>query len=132
MVLGDGVAGAARVRTALEAARRDAATARIHLARALRGAADQATARTLLAANDRRYRASGGGDGGLQTVLEEARRHHDLETRTLALDCLARAAAGGDLPGGARLLEEADGLHAQILHTPDDADRVDAGTAGAS
>lgn len=154
MVLGDGVAGAARVRTALEAARRDAATARIHLARALRGAGDQATARTLLAANDRRYRASGGGDGALltrcvlaapcaeqddqaaiadlQTVLEEARRHHDLETRTLALDSLARAAAGGDLRGAARLLEEADGLHAQVLHTPDDADRVDAGTAGAS
>jgi tetratricopeptide (TPR) repeat protein len=134
---------------------RIAATARIHLARALRGAGDQATARTLLEANDRWYRASGGGDGalltrcllaavaaeqddhaaiaGLQTVLEEARRHHDLETQTLALDSLARAAAaGGDLPGAARLLEEADGLHAQVRHTLDDADRVDAGTARAS
>jgi hypothetical protein len=80
-------------------------------------------------AGHRWYRASGGGDGalltrcllaavaaeqddqtviaGLQTVLEEARRHHDLETQTLALDSLARAAAaGGDLPGAARLLEE--------------------------
>ena len=117
-----------------------AATARIHLARALQGAGDQATARTLLEANDRWYRASGGGDGALltrcllatlaaeqddraaiadlQTVLEEARRHHDLETQTLALDSLARAAAaGGDLPGAARLLEEADGLHAQVRHT---------------
>ncbi|MFL6271847.1 MAG: ATP-binding protein [Actinomycetes bacterium] len=134
---------------------RIAATARIHLARALRGAGDQATARTLLEANDRWYRASGGGDGALltrcvlaalgaeqddqaaiadlQTVLEEARRHHDLETQTLALDSLARAAAGGgDLPGAARLLEEADGLHAQVRHTLDDADRVDAGTARAS
>jgi predicted ATPase/DNA-binding SARP family transcriptional activator len=134
---------------------RIAATARIHLARALRGAGDQATARTLLEANDRWYRASGGGDGALltrcllaalaaeqddqaaiadlQTVLEEARRHHDLETQTLALDSLARAAAaGGDLPGAARLLKEADGLHAQVRHTLDDADRVDAGTARAS
>jgi hypothetical protein len=123
--------------------------------RALRGAGDQATARTLLEANDRWYRASGGGDGALltrcllaalaaeqddqaaiadlQTVLEEARRHHDLETQTLALDSLARAAAaGGDLPGAARLLKEADGLHAQVRHTLDDADRVDAGTARAS
>lgn len=66
-------------------------------------------------------------------MLEEARRHHDLETQTLALDSLARAAAaGGDLPGAARLLEEADGLHAQVRHTLDDADRVDAGTARAS
>jgi hypothetical protein len=46
---------------------RIAATARIHLARALRGAGDQATARTLLEANDRWYRASGGGDGALLT-----------------------------------------------------------------
>src|SRR4030095_16252959 len=52
---------------AVEGDLRIAATARIHLARALRGASDQATARTLLEANDRWYRASGGGDGALLT-----------------------------------------------------------------
>ena len=66
-------------------------------------------------------------------MLEEARRHHDLETQTLALDSLARAAAaGGDLPRAARLLQEADGLHAQVRHTLDDADRLDGTTARAS
>ncbi|HEX7148423.1 MAG TPA: BTAD domain-containing putative transcriptional regulator, partial [Actinomycetota bacterium] len=117
---------------------RIAATARIHLARTLRAAGDDGTARTLLEENDRWYRASGGGDGALltrcllaalslepvtgeaavqdlHTVLDEARHHQDLETQTLALDALAHAAADrGDLPGAARLLEEADGLHAQV------------------
>jgi hypothetical protein len=92
---------------------RIAATARIHLARTLRGAGDERTARTLLEENDRWYRASGGGDGALLTrcllaalslepgsgeaavqdlhaVLDEARRHQDLETQTLALDDLDR------------------------------------------
>jgi len=129
---------------------RIAATARIHLARTLRGAGDELTARTLLEENDRWYRASGGGDGALltrcllaalslepgtgeaavqdlHTVLDEARRHQDLETQTLALDALAHAAAArGDLPGAERLLQEADGLHAQVRHTLDDADRFDA------
>jgi predicted ATPase/DNA-binding SARP family transcriptional activator len=127
---------------------RIAATARAHLARTLRGGGDPATARTLLEANDRWYRASGGGDGALLTrallaalaaerdaaavgdleaVLGEARRHHDLETQTLALDALARAAAAaGDRALAARLLEEADGLHAQVGHALDDADRLDA------
>jgi predicted ATPase/DNA-binding SARP family transcriptional activator len=69
----------------------------------------------------------------LRTVLDEARRRHDLETQTLALDGLARAAAAqGDLPGAARLLQEADGLHAQVQHTLDDADRVDARAARAA
>ena len=131
---------------------RIAATARIHLARTLRGAGDDGTARTLLEENDRWYRASGGGDGALLTrcllaalsleqgtgeaavqdlhsVLDEARRHQDLETQTLALDALAHAAARGDQPGAARLLEEADGLHAQVRHTLDDADRFDARVA---
>jgi hypothetical protein len=129
---------------------RIAATARIHLARTLRGAGDELTARTLLEENDRWYRASGGGDGALltrcllaalslepgpgeaavqdlHTVLDEARHHQDLETQTLALDALAHAAAArGDLPGAERLLQEADGLHAQVRHTLDDADRFDA------
>jgi tetratricopeptide (TPR) repeat protein len=128
---------------------RIAATARTHLARTLRGAGDPAGARTLLEANDRWYRASGGGDGALLTrcllaalaaeraggaaagdlraVLEEARRHQDPETQTLALDALARSAAtAGDLTGAARLLEEADGLHALVGHALDDADRLDA------
>jgi tetratricopeptide (TPR) repeat protein len=134
---------------------RIAATARIHLARGLRGVGDQAAARGLLEENDRWYQAAGGGDGALLTrcllaalsaepdpgaavgdltsVLEEARRQHDLESQTLALDALARAAAAnGDLPGAARLLEEADGLHAQVAHALDDADRVDASAARAA
>ena len=128
---------------------RIAATARIHLARALRGTGDQAAARALLEANDRWYRASGGGDGALLTrcllaavsaerggeaavhdlrsVVEEARLQDDLETQTLSLDALARAAAAqGDLPLAARLLSEADGLHPKVRHTLDDADRLDA------
>jgi predicted ATPase len=71
--------------------------------------------------------------GDLHTVLEEARIHHDLETQTLSLDSLAHAAAaGGDLRRAARLRQEADDLHAQVRHTLDDADRVDATTARAS
>jgi ATP/maltotriose-dependent transcriptional regulator MalT len=135
--------------------RRIAATARIHLARGLRGAGDEATARSLLEENDRWYRASGGGDGALLTrgllaalsveadteaaaqdlhsVLDEARHHHDLETQTLALDALARAAVTqGDPQRAAQLLQEADGLHAQVQHTLDDADRIDARTTRAS
>jgi predicted ATPase len=131
---------------------RIAATARIHLARGLRNLGDEATARALLEENDRWYRAAGGGDGALltrcllaalsverdaeaavrdlRTVLDEARRHQDLETQTLALDGLARAAAAhGDLPATARFLQEADGLHTQVRHTLDDADRVDARAA---
>jgi hypothetical protein len=134
---------------------RIAATARIHLARTLRSAGDQTAARTLLEENDRWYRASGGGDGALltrcllaalsagsgggaavgdlHTELDEARRHQDLETQTLALDALARAtAAKGDMAQAARLLEEADGLHAQIRHALDDADRIDGGSARAT
>jgi hypothetical protein len=48
-------------------------------------------------------------------------------THAMALDALAHAAAArGDQPGAARLLEEADGLHGQVRHTLDDADRFDA------
>jgi predicted ATPase/DNA-binding SARP family transcriptional activator len=134
---------------------RIAATARTHLARVLRGAGDPAAARTLLEANDRWYRAAGGGDGALLTrcllaalaaeqgeggalsdlkaVLADARHHQDPETQTLALDALARAAAAaGDRPLAARLLEEADGLHALVAHALDDADRLDAAAARAA
>jgi predicted ATPase/DNA-binding SARP family transcriptional activator len=130
---------------------RIAATARIHLARALRAAGDPAAARTLLEENDRWYRASGGGDGALltrcllatlaaepgaedlHTVLDEARRHQDLETQTLALDALARVAGGGGDPGGAaRLLRQADDLHAQVRHALDPADRLDAAATRAA
>jgi predicted ATPase/DNA-binding SARP family transcriptional activator len=128
---------------------RIAATARIHLARGLRNAGDATAARVLLEENHRWYRASGGGDGALLTrcllaalsvqrdavaavrdlhsVLDEAYQHHDLETQTLALDGLARAAAAhGDIARAAQLLQEADGLHTQVQHTLDDADRLDA------
>ena len=133
---------------------RIAATARTHLARTLRGAGDPAAARTLLEANDRWYRASGGGDGALLTrcllaalaaergdgaaadleaVLSEARRHQDLETQALALDALARSAAmAGDRPLAARILEEADALHALVRHALDPADRLDASAARAA
>jgi hypothetical protein len=66
-------------------------------------------------------------------VLEEARRHHDLEAGTLALDALALAALGdGDLPRAAKLLQEADSLQPQIRHALDDADRIDAGAVRAA
>jgi hypothetical protein len=66
-------------------------------------------------------------------VLEEARRHQDPETQTLALDALARsAAAAGDRALAARLLEEADGLPALVGHAVDDADRLDAQAARAA
>ena len=71
--------------------------------------------------------------GDLQAVLEEARRHHDLETQTLALDALARAAVTqGDPQRAAELLHQADGLHPQVQHTLDDADRLDAEAVRAS
>jgi hypothetical protein len=66
-------------------------------------------------------------------VLDEARQHDDLETQTLALDALARAAVGqGDRQRAAHLLQEADGLYAQVQHALDEADRVDATMARAS
>jgi hypothetical protein len=71
--------------------------------------------------------------GNLEAVLEEARRHQDPEPQTLALDALARvAAAAGDHPRAAGLLEEADGLHALVGHTLDDTDRLDARAARAA
>jgi hypothetical protein len=64
-------------------------------------------------------------------VLADARRHQDPETQTLALDALARTAAG-DPARAARLLEEADRLHALVRHALDDADRLDALAARAA
>jgi hypothetical protein len=52
-------------------------------------------------------------------------KHHDLETHP-RLDALARAATHGDTAQAAQLLQEADGLHLQVRHTLDDADRIDA------
>jgi hypothetical protein len=50
-----------------------------------------------------------------------------------ASDTLARsAAAAGDRPLAARLLEEADGLHALVGHALDGADRLDAAAARAA
>jgi hypothetical protein len=61
----------------------------------------------------------------LETLHEYATER--LETQTLALDALARAAvANGDTRRAAQLLQEADGLHAHVRHALDDADRIDA------
>jgi hypothetical protein len=92
-----------------------AAMARVTLAEALRAAGDRAAARELLAAADRWYTASGGGDGAalaaclLATVRAEdgepgaeseltaihaaARRAGDRRVEALARDALAAALA---------------------------------------
>jgi hypothetical protein len=72
--------------------------------------------------------AAGAGPKQVATSAgHEAHQYHDLETQTLALDGLARAAAAqGDIARAAQLLREADGLHTQVQHTLDDADRLDA------
>lgn len=107
------------------------ATARLQLARVLRRTGDATAAVALLADNARWYGSSRGGDGALLTrcllaaadldgdpaaaagrlhaVLEEARAADDVEVQTLALDGLARAAAGhGDGRSAAELLLAAD------------------------
>ncbi|ABL79541.1 transcriptional activator domain (plasmid) [Nocardioides sp. JS614] len=128
---------------------RIAATARVNLARLLRGAGQPDAALVLLEQTDRWYRTSGGGDGALLTrcllaalssatgstraaeqlkpVLDEAVSARDAEVQVLAMDALARMAADrGDLDAARRLLRSADDLSSGIQHVLDDLDRTDA------
>ena len=119
-----------------------AATARVNLARLRRRDGDRAAAVELLAENERWYAAAGGGDFALlssclaaaarddgqtlATVLADARSTDNLEVAVLALDALARLAAGaGDVTTARSLLTEADLLAPQAAHLLDDADRTD-------
>lgn len=128
---------------------RIAATARVNLARMLQASGENDVALALLEQTDRWYRVSGGGDGALLTrcllasmssasdstrateqlvaVLDEARHVHDVAVQVLALDALARVAAGRrDIGAAQRLLQSADDLVSGIQHVVDDVDRVDA------
>lgn len=120
-----------------------AATARLNLARLLRGAGEIAAAVALLEENVRWYRSAGGGDfalltrcvlsagrddeGGLQEVLAEARGSDNVEVQVYALDALARLAAeAGEVARAGDLLGEADRLVGQVAHVVDAGDRLDA------
>jgi predicted ATPase/DNA-binding SARP family transcriptional activator len=120
-----------------------AATARLNLARLLRGAARKDAALALLEVNDRWYAAAGGGEyallshcllaserGDAQALEEDlvrARGAGNREVEVCVLDALARLAAeAGDLPVARARLADADGLAPQVAHVLDLADRVDA------
>jgi hypothetical protein len=123
-----------------------AATARLNLARHLRGSGDRDAAVALLEENERWYDTSGGGDHALLThcvlsaergdvralerVLAEARATGATAVQVLALDALARTAAEtGDLATARQILAEADELALIVAHLVDDADRLDADAA---
>ena len=124
------------------------ATARLNLARLLRGEGHDADAIALLEENQRWYESSGGGDFALLTdcllaagrddedrlrsVLDEARSTGNLEVQVFALDALARLAAElGDGTTATELLGASDLLAAQVAHVVDEADRIDATKARA-
>jgi predicted ATPase len=119
-----------------------AATARLNLARLLRGT-DRDAAVALLEENERWYRSAGGGDFALLThcvlsatrgdvraleqVLVEARTSDNAEVTVFALDALARLAAESGEVGAARsLVAEADALAPTVAHSVDETDRADA------
>jgi predicted ATPase/DNA-binding SARP family transcriptional activator len=123
-----------------------AATARLNLARHLRGTGQRGEAVALLEENQRWYASAGGGDfalltdcvlgaerrdeGALLTVLDEARATDNLEVQLFALDALARMAAeSGDRTTANELLSESDLLAAHVAHMVDETDRVDAAGA---
>jgi len=123
-----------------------AATARLNLARLLRGTGDRDAAVALLEDNERWYRSAGGGDfallshcvlssersdvRALEKDLDEARAVGNIEVQIFALDALARVAAeSGDLPTAHTRLADADELAPQVAHSVDETDRVDAATA---
>jgi predicted ATPase/DNA-binding SARP family transcriptional activator len=120
-----------------------AATARLNLARLLRGVGQGADAVALLEENERWYRSAGGGDFALLThcvlaaerdddhtlrsVLDEARATGNLEVQVFALDALARLAAeSNDRENSGALLAESDRLAAEVTHVVDESDRIDA------
>jgi predicted ATPase/DNA-binding SARP family transcriptional activator len=119
-----------------------AATARLNLARQLRGADKGSAAVALLEENLAWYAGAGGGEGALlsrcllaaqnkdlaalKEVLAVARVEENLEVCVLALDGLARAAATGGKHSLARqLVAEADALQPGVAHVVDDSDRLD-------
>jgi hypothetical protein len=123
-----------------------AATARLNLARLLRGAGAGPEAAALLEENERWYRSAGGGDfalltwcilcaeradaPGLREVLEEARDTENLEVQVYALDALARVSAdSGDIASARVLLAESDDLAPDVAHVVDASDRLDAAFA---
>ncbi|HET7475218.1 MAG TPA: BTAD domain-containing putative transcriptional regulator [Dermatophilaceae bacterium] len=123
-----------------------AATARLHLARMLRGTGKGADAVALLEENERWYRSAGGGDYALLTrcvlaaqrdddqtlrsVLADARATANLEVQVFALDALARLAArSGDRDTAVALLAESDRLADAVSHLVDASDRIDAAAA---
>jgi hypothetical protein len=122
------------------------ATARLNLARLLRGTGERATAVSLLRDTVEWYDRSGGGDGALlsrcllaaetddQETLEEvltlAGAAADRQVVVLTLDALARLSGAAGDPGRAtELIAEADALHPAVAHLLDDADRVDRAAA---
>ena len=122
------------------------ATARLNLARLLRGAGQGTEAVALLEENQRWYQSAGGGgfalltdcvlaaerddDGALRSVLDEARATRNLEVQVFALDALARLAAESkDRETAGNLLAESDRLAAQVAHVVDKGDRIDAAAA---
>lgn len=122
------------------------ATARLNLARLLRGTGQGTEAVALLEENQRWYESAGGGDfalltdcvlaaergddGALASVLDEARATSNVEVQVFALDALARLAAeSDDFATSGELLAEADRLAAQVAHVVDEADRIDAARA---
>lgn len=123
-----------------------AATARLNLARLLRGVRQGADAVALLEENERWYCSAGGGDFALLThcvlaaerdddhtlrsVLDEARATGNLEVQVFALDALARLAAEShDRENSGDLLAESDRLAAEVAHVVDESDRIDAAAA---
>jgi predicted ATPase/DNA-binding SARP family transcriptional activator len=119
-----------------------AATARLHLARLLRGIGDGEAAVALLEENERWYRSAGGGDfallthcvlcaersdaAGLERVLADARETGNLEVQVFALDALALLAThSGDLDAARIHLSEADALAPQVAYVVDESDRAD-------
>jgi len=137
---------------AIEAASDDgdlrvAATARINLARVLRGTDRNQDAIDLLDQANAWYQRSGAGDGALlsrvllaastnddtagtallESVLDEARSVDDAEVQILALDALARLAAqAGAVHRAAELLEQADDRNGASPTGLDELDRFDA------
>jgi predicted ATPase/DNA-binding SARP family transcriptional activator len=137
---------------AIEAASDDgdlrmAATARINLARVLRGTDRNQDAVTLLEQANAWYQNAGAGDGALlsrvllaaatgdraagtgelELVLDDARSVNDVEVQVLALDALARLAArAGEVDRAAQLLQVADDQNTLNPIGPDELDRFDA------
>jgi hypothetical protein len=123
-----------------------AATARLNLARHLRGTGRGDEAVSLLEENQRWYASAGGGDfalltdcvlaaerrdeGALRSVLQVARAGGNVEAQVFTLDALARLAAESDgLTAAGELLAESDLLAAHVSHVVDESDRIDARAA---